>query len=110
VQQFMEVLCLLSRGSCRSPRALGRGPGVIRMFFFVLVGILIPILFLRADLEQTSLSWVYTGEFRDIFVTRYGSWDTAMDFGVARINWDSLGSGRLYYIFICHSWRISMRN
>jgi hypothetical protein len=51
VQRFMEVLCLLSQGSWRSARALGGGTGVIWMFFFVLVGILIPHFFLRANLS-----------------------------------------------------------
>jgi hypothetical protein len=36
--------------------------------------------------ERNSLSWVYTGEFWDLFMTRYGLWDTTTDFGVAGIN------------------------
>jgi hypothetical protein len=58
VQRFMEVLCLLSRGSWRSPHALGGGPGVIRMFFFVLVGIVIPPFFLGIRSKLLFLGYI----------------------------------------------------
>jgi len=40
-------------------------------------------------------------------VTRYGLWNMTTDFGVGEIHLNSLELGRLYYIFICHSWRLS---
>jgi hypothetical protein len=48
-QRFMEVLCLLSRGPWRSPRALADDLELFGCCFFVLVGIVIPLFFLRAN-------------------------------------------------------------
>jgi hypothetical protein len=75
------------------------------MVFFVLGGIVISLIFLRANLSFLGIYRRILGHIcNEIWVML---WDTTTDFGVARNNWNSLGLGRLYYIFICHSWHVS---